>query len=120
MFSVPVCFALFALESAYIGFLYDPDTTHSQVGIPVILACEAMYLVRIGQQNVLEKKSLGKVSKTTRLYSAMFILPVVGAAALACGLWSLQHYVSLWVALFFASACGKIGWYRNASYSEIR
>jgi len=81
----------------------------------LIFALEASYMVRIAQTNLEEKKSLGKVTGTTRLYSAYAMLPLLGLIAVAGGALSLNRYSWVWIALFLTSAGGKLMWRKRIS-----
>jgi hypothetical protein len=115
MFSIPSCAALFALEVVYVLAFYDPSATRTQAGLMLIFALEAGYLVKIAQSNLEEKKLLGKISATTRLYTALAGVPLLGLMAIAGGLFPLKQYSWVLIALFFLSIVGKVIWRKNRS-----
>ena len=118
MFSLISCIGFFALESIYIFALYDPSETKTQAGLMAIFAIEASFLVKIAQGNLQEKKTFGKVSQGTRVYTAIFALPLLVVMAIASGILPFKQYPALWIAMFFISACGKIVWYRKRGKFE--
>ena len=113
MFSVASCVGLFALESLYILLLYDPHRTNTQAGLMLIFALEASYLLKISQANLEEKRALSRISRITRIYTAISAVPLLGLIAIATGLLPFGQYLWVWIALFLISACGKIAWERN-------
>jgi hypothetical protein len=92
MFSIASCVGLFAFETLYILGFYDPSATKTQVGLMLIFALEESYLFKIAQSNLEEKKALGKISGTTRLYTAFVMIPLLGAVGIAAGLLPLNQY----------------------------
>jgi len=113
MFSIASCAGLFALEAIYILGFYDPNATKTHAGLMLIFALEASFLVKISQSNLEENKALGKISGTTRLYSAIAMLPLLGLFAVAEGLFSLNQYSLAWIALFLVTAVGKVIWLKR-------
>jgi len=118
-FSPIACISVFALESIYILFAYNPVITSVQVGLMAIFAVEAGYMVKIAEANLREKRATGRISHISRFYTAGIGLPLLAMIAVASATPKIQQWSILWLALFFVLACAKVAWYRHFSRLEI-
>jgi hypothetical protein len=105
--------ALFVTEVAYILAFYNPADTRMQAGLMLIFAAEVSVLYRIAASNLEEKKRFKKISGTSRFYTALASVPVLGEMSLAIGWLDLGRYPIFWIGLFLLSVGGKIAWKRN-------
>jgi uncharacterized membrane protein YiaA len=118
-FSMLGCVALFILECAYAALWYQPHPSRTDAAVMIILAAECSYMLKIARANLSQKRAVGKVSRTARLYTAIAGIGILVVMGLSASVLGLDAYKPIWFAAFVMTAFGKMMWERQHKTTEI-
>lgn len=104
---------LVILETAYFLIFWKPSSQRLDPGVLVILAAECSLLLKIANENLVEKRALGATTAPRMHYTQVAGISLLALMALSSGYLHLPAIAVLCVAASWIGGFGKAMWLRK-------
>lgn len=104
---------LTVLETAYFLIFYSPTSQRIDPGVMLILAAECSFMLKIANENLVEKRTLGATTNPRMFYTRVAGLSLLALMALSSGYLHLPAVRFLCVIASWIGGFGKAMWLRK-------
>jgi hypothetical protein len=104
---------LTVLETAFFLVLFNPNSHRVDPGVMLILAGECSFMLKIANENLVEKRALGATTSPRILYTRVAGLSLLALMALSSGYLHLPAIGALCIVASWIGGFGKAMWLRK-------
>ena len=104
---------LTVLETAFFLVWFNPNSQRVDPGVMLILAAECSFMLKIANENLVEKRALGATTSPRMLYTRVAGLSLLALMALSSGYLHLPAIGTLCVVASCIGGFGKAMWLRK-------
>jgi hypothetical protein len=101
------------LETAYFLIFYNPGSQRVDPGLMLVLAAEFSFVLKIANDNLVEKRALGATTGPRMLYTRVAAISLLALMALSSGYVHIPAVQFLCVLASWIGGFGKAMWLRK-------